>query len=178
MSQPLVYIDTSEVRDGALEELRVAIRELAEFVEENEPQLVSYDVYFSDDGTQMTVIHVHTDPASLDDHMDVAGPRFGRFADLVKLRSTHIYGASRARRQSASCATRYASLETERSPSTRRTPGSGGLPCPLGPPQSVDAEQQSSAQAGVAGPAFRAMGGLRWERRGSHRGAKAEPGWV
>jgi quinol monooxygenase YgiN len=92
MSQPLGYINTSEVRDGALEELRVAIRELAEFVEENEPQLVSYDVYFSDDGTQMTVIHVHTDPASLDDHMDVAGPRFVRFADLVKLRSTHTYG--------------------------------------------------------------------------------------
>jgi hypothetical protein len=41
MSQPLGYINTSEVRDGALEELRVAIRELAEFVEENEPQLVS-----------------------------------------------------------------------------------------------------------------------------------------
>jgi hypothetical protein len=40
----------------------------------------------------MTVIHVHTDPASLDYHMDVAGPRFGRFADLVALRSIHIYG--------------------------------------------------------------------------------------
>jgi quinol monooxygenase YgiN len=92
MSQPLVYLDTSEVRDGALEELRVAIRELAEFVEENEPQLVSYDVYFSEDGTQMTVIHAHADPASLDDHMDVAGPRFARFADLVTLRSIHIYG--------------------------------------------------------------------------------------
>ena len=92
MSPPLVYVDTSEVRDGALEELRVAIRELAEFVEENEPQLVSYDVYFSEDGTQMTVIHVHADPASLDDHMDVARPRFGRFADLVTLRSIHIYG--------------------------------------------------------------------------------------
>jgi hypothetical protein len=40
----------------------------------------------------MTVIHVHTDPASLDYHMRVAGPRFGRFADLVALRSIHIYG--------------------------------------------------------------------------------------
>jgi hypothetical protein len=92
MSQPLVYVDTSDVRDGALEELKGAIRELAEFVEENEPELISYDVYFSEDGRQMTVIHVHADPASLDYHMDVAGPRFGRFADLVTLRSIHIYG--------------------------------------------------------------------------------------
>jgi hypothetical protein len=35
---------------------------------------------------------VHTDPASLDYHMDVAGPRFGRFGDLVTLRSINIYG--------------------------------------------------------------------------------------
>lgn len=92
MSQPLVYVDTSEVREGALEELKGAIRELAEFVEESEPRLISYNVYFSDDGAQMTVIHVHADPASLDYHLDVAGPRFGRFADLLTLRSIHIYG--------------------------------------------------------------------------------------
>jgi hypothetical protein len=92
VSQPLVYVDTSEVRDGALDELKGAIRELAEFVKENEPRLISYTVHFSEDGTQMTVIHVHADPASLDYHMDVAGPRFGRFADLLTLRSIHIYG--------------------------------------------------------------------------------------
>ena len=32
------------------------------------------------------------DSASLDYHMDVAGHRFGRFADLVTLSSIHIYG--------------------------------------------------------------------------------------
>jgi hypothetical protein len=92
MSQPLVYIDCSEVREEALEQLRDAIRELADFIEENEPQLISYTVYFSEDGRQMTVMHVHADSASLDYHMDVAGPRFGRFADLLTLSSIHIYG--------------------------------------------------------------------------------------
>ena len=69
MSRPLVYVDTSEVRDGALEELRGAIDELVEFVEANEPQLIAYSVYLSDDGRQMTVVHVHTDSASLEYHM-------------------------------------------------------------------------------------------------------------
>lgn len=92
MSEPLVYVDTSEVREGSLGTLKEAIRELAEFIDENEPQLISYNVYFSEDGTQMTVMHVHPDPASLDFHMDVAGPRFARFADLLKLESIHIYG--------------------------------------------------------------------------------------
>jgi hypothetical protein len=92
MSQPLVYVDTSEVREGALEELKGAIQELAEFIEANEPQLIAYNVYISDDGSQMTVMHVHADSASLDYHMNVAGPRFGRFAELVMLSSIHIYG--------------------------------------------------------------------------------------
>ena len=37
MSQPLVYVDTSLVREGALEKLKGAIQELAEFIEANEP---------------------------------------------------------------------------------------------------------------------------------------------
>ena len=41
--------------------------------------------------------HVHPEPASLDYHMDVAGPRFGRFADLVTLSSIHIYGRPRGK---------------------------------------------------------------------------------
>ena len=92
MSQPLVYVDTSAVRDGALEQLKDAIGQLADFVEENEPQLISYNVYFSEGGTRMTVVHVHPDSASLDYHMDVAGPRFGSFAELLRLSSIHIYG--------------------------------------------------------------------------------------
>jgi quinol monooxygenase YgiN len=92
MSRPLVYVDTSEVRDGALEELRGAIDELVEFVEANEPQLIAYSVYLSDDGRQMTVVHLHTDSASLEYHMEVAGPAFRRFADLITLSSIRVYG--------------------------------------------------------------------------------------
>jgi len=92
MAEPLIYVDVSDVREGALAELREAIAGLAEFIEANEAQLLSYNAYFSDDGTQMSVVHVHADPTSLDLHLEIAGPRFARFADLVTLRSIHIYG--------------------------------------------------------------------------------------
>jgi hypothetical protein len=92
MPQPLAYIDTSEVREGALQDLKGAIRELADFVAEAEPRLVSYCAYFSDDGGRMTVMHVHPDSASLDHHLDVAAPRFERFGDLLTLSSIRIYG--------------------------------------------------------------------------------------
>ena len=92
MSGPLVYVDTSEVREGALDELEGAIDELVGFIEANEPELIAYGVYLSDDGSQMTVVHMHADPASLDYHLDVAGPAFRRFADLITMSSIRIYG--------------------------------------------------------------------------------------
>jgi hypothetical protein len=92
MAQPLVYVDTSEVRGGKLAELKVAIKDLTSFVEENEPQLLSYSVYFTEDGSRMTVVHVHAHSASLDYHMEIAGPLFRKFADLVTLSSIQIYG--------------------------------------------------------------------------------------
>jgi quinol monooxygenase YgiN len=88
----ILYVDTSDVRDGALEELKNAIEGLVEFVESNEPQLIAYNIYFSDDGTRMTVVSVHPDSASLEYHMEVAGPLFRQFVELVALASIHIYG--------------------------------------------------------------------------------------
>jgi quinol monooxygenase YgiN len=92
MSDPIVSIDSSEIHEGKLEELRTAMKELVEFVDANEPRLIAYNVYFSDDGTRMTVVHVHPDSASLEHHMEVAGPIFRRFVEIVTLSSIHVYG--------------------------------------------------------------------------------------
>ena len=92
MSDSIVYVDTSDVRDGALEELKAGMEELVDFVEANEPRIIAYNVYFTDDGTRMTVMHVHPDSASLEYHMEVAGPVFRQFAELVTLEAIHVYG--------------------------------------------------------------------------------------
>ena len=93
MSNVIVYVDTSQVREGALEQLKMAMKELVEFIEANEPRLIAYDVFLNDDETQVTVLHIHPDSASLEFHMrQAAGPRFQRFVDLVTLSSIDIYG--------------------------------------------------------------------------------------
>jgi quinol monooxygenase YgiN len=92
MSGLLIYVDTSDVREGAVEELRGAIEELIEFIDANEPQIVAYCVYLSDDEREMTVVHVHADAASLEYHLDVAGPAFRKLADLITLSSIRVYG--------------------------------------------------------------------------------------
>jgi quinol monooxygenase YgiN len=92
MSDAIFYVDTSDVREGALDELKAGMKQLAEFVEANEPRIIAYNVYFDDDGNRMTVVHVHPDSASFEYHMEVAGPVFRRLAELVNLSSIHIYG--------------------------------------------------------------------------------------
>jgi hypothetical protein len=80
------------VRAGALPELKGAIEELVEFLDPNVPRLIAYNVYFSDDGSQMTVVHLHPDSASLEQHLEVGGPAFRRFAGLLTLSSIRVYG--------------------------------------------------------------------------------------
>lgn len=92
MSEPIVYIDRSEVRDGKLEELRESIAELVEFVDTHEPQLISYGFYLDEEAGRMTVVAIHPDSASLEYHMEVGGPQFRKFTDLIRLLRIEVYG--------------------------------------------------------------------------------------
>ncbi len=92
MGDSIAYLDTSDVRAGKLEELKVAMAELAAFVEQNEPRIISYCVCFSEDGSVMSVLHFHPDVASLELHMKVAGPKFLPVAPLIKLRTIEVFG--------------------------------------------------------------------------------------
>lgn len=92
MSEPIVYIDRSEVREGKLDELKAAINGLVEFVSANEPQLLSYGFYFNEDSTRMTLVAVHPDSASMEFHMKVAGPSFRKFTEFINLLTIEVYG--------------------------------------------------------------------------------------
>lgn len=92
MSEPIIVIDSSRVREGKLEELKSAMNELVEFVEANESRPIAYNVYFSEDETRMTVFQIHPDSASMEFHMKVAGPVFGKFSSLLELATMDVYG--------------------------------------------------------------------------------------
>ena len=93
MSLPIVYVDTSTIRAGKLEDLEGAMGHLAAFVEANVPQLISYGFFLDRDSTQTTVVAVHPDSASLEFHMDVGADEFRNFADLIDLLRIEVYGA-------------------------------------------------------------------------------------
>jgi hypothetical protein len=92
MDGPILVVDTSEINAGRLSELKAAMAELVAFVEQNEERPHLYMVYVDSAGRHVTVIQLHPDSASMEQHMKVAGSKFARFADLLTLRTMGIYG--------------------------------------------------------------------------------------
>ncbi len=94
MSQPIVYVDVSRVREGKLGELETAMKSLARFVEEHMPRLLSYAFFLDAGRTTMTLVAVHPDSASLEFHMDEGNEEFRKFAELIDLQRIEVYGAA------------------------------------------------------------------------------------
>lgn len=92
MAEPVTFVDSSEVREGKLEELKGAMKDLVAFVETNEPRPFSYAVYFNEDETRMTVVQTHPDSASMENHMKVGATAFPGLAEFVKLKTMDVYG--------------------------------------------------------------------------------------
>jgi hypothetical protein len=91
-SEPIVYIDHSDIREGSLEELKAGVQRLVDFIDAREPQLITYGFYIDDEAAKMTVVAVHPDSASLELHMDIGGGEFRKLAHLLTLRAIECYG--------------------------------------------------------------------------------------
>jgi hypothetical protein len=91
-SEPIVYIDHSDIREGSLDELKAGVQRLVDFIDAREPQLITYGFYIDDEAAKMTVVAVHPDSASLELHMDIGGAEFGRLARLLTLTAIECYG--------------------------------------------------------------------------------------
>lgn len=92
MSSPILVVDSSDIREGKLREVKAGVEHLVAFVEANEAEPLAYDIYFDEAGTQMTVVQIHPDSASLERHLTMAGPVFRRFVHLLSLGRVDVYG--------------------------------------------------------------------------------------
>lgn len=92
MSSTILVVDSSEIREGKLEEVKSAVEDLVAFVEANEAEPLAYSIYFDEAGTQMTVVQIHPRSASLERHLTLAGPVFRRFSNLLTLVRVDVYG--------------------------------------------------------------------------------------
>jgi hypothetical protein len=91
--ESLVYVDRSAIRPGRLVELEQAARQLLKHVASNQEEAYSYGIYFSVDGTSMSVVHVHPNARSLEQLMGLIAPVLAPFRELLELRSIDVYGS-------------------------------------------------------------------------------------
>jgi len=92
MGGPITLIDVSTVREGMLDELKVRMTVLAEFVRTSDTRAISYQFYLSPDEREMTVIQVHPDSDSIVAQMATAAPLFRPFAELLTMTAMDVYG--------------------------------------------------------------------------------------
>jgi hypothetical protein len=63
-SQPFIFIGTHRLKEGKLEAFKKSCVELAEFVESNEPRVIAFNVYGSEDGAEVSIVKAHPDAES------------------------------------------------------------------------------------------------------------------
>lgn len=92
MSQPILYIDVSDIQTGKLATVEALMSDLVAFVDANEPQLIAYDFFIDETDNTMTCVALHPDSASMEFHMDIGWKKFRSFADNIDQRSIDVYG--------------------------------------------------------------------------------------
>jgi hypothetical protein len=58
MSESFIFIGTHKLKDGKLEDFKKSCGELSEFVESNEPRMIAFNFYGSEDGMRLLREHI------------------------------------------------------------------------------------------------------------------------
>ena len=74
-STPFIFIATNRLRPGRLEAERARVPGLVDFIAANEPRLIAFNEYVDETGTEVTVVQVHPDAASMEAHMRIVAER-------------------------------------------------------------------------------------------------------
>jgi hypothetical protein len=72
---PFIFIATNRLKPGKLDSERERVPGLVDFVRSNEPRVIAFNEYASEDGSEVAVVQVHPDAASLAFHMGVVAER-------------------------------------------------------------------------------------------------------
>jgi hypothetical protein len=92
MSAPFIVISRSRVKPGKAEAYGLWCEEFCRFVEENEPRLLAFNVYETDDRGISVVVQVHPDAESMEYHLKLYGEKVRETFGYVDVLSIDICG--------------------------------------------------------------------------------------
>jgi quinol monooxygenase YgiN len=92
MSDHVIYVDRFQLREGKAEDFKRYATDMAEFVEENEPGVISFNYYMDEDGAKGTAVFVFSDAEAADLHLDLASSRFQEGYELLSASDIELLG--------------------------------------------------------------------------------------
>jgi quinol monooxygenase YgiN len=92
MSDHVIYLDRFQIREGKLDDFNRYAKEYSEFVEKNEPGVISFNFYVDEDGTEGTAVFAFFDAEALDLHLGLAGSRFQEGYQLLSATDIELLG--------------------------------------------------------------------------------------
>jgi hypothetical protein len=101
MSTPLVLITTHEVPLGRLAEAVDLSTRYEARVRAEEPALLAFHAYLSEDGCRLSLVHALADTAAAEYHLEVAAPFIAEARDVLRTVRVDAYGEPGPRLQGA-----------------------------------------------------------------------------
>ena len=109
MAGPFIFIGTHRLKEGKLDDFEAAWGDLVDVVETNEPQLIAFNAYANEEGTEVAVVQLHPDASSMERHMQVVREHitsayeelleettsiqvFGELSDMARGMMEHLAG--------------------------------------------------------------------------------------
>ena len=84
MTGPFIFIATNRLKQGKLDDEQQRVPDLIDFIRSNEPRLIAFNEYANDEGTEVAVVQVHPDTASMVFHMELIAERAAKaYADTI-----------------------------------------------------------------------------------------------
>src|SRR4051812_36044428 len=102
MPGPFIFVATNRVREGKLEGEKQRVPGWIDCIRSNEPRLIAFHEYLSEDGTEVEYVQVHPDTDSFENHLRVV-ERSGRSYTEILEGTTNIGSTAPPARRSWKC---------------------------------------------------------------------------
>jgi quinol monooxygenase YgiN len=93
MTQPIVFISHSAIRDGQVEGFRAFIRAGAPVLEADKPGTLAFLAYLDEDGSRASIVHVFPNADAMNAHLEGVQERSEEADAFIETTAYEIYGS-------------------------------------------------------------------------------------
>jgi len=94
MSDPIVFISHSRVREGKLEALKEMTETAMPVIEAEKPGTVMQHGYLNDEGTEIHFVHIFPDAEAMNAHMVGVSERSQKAFEFIETEGFEVYGTT------------------------------------------------------------------------------------